>query len=511
MPSALYLYNSRDFAAIDFFRSLHQAFNAVGWDLRSDFNEGLEGSSGNSFERLTTLIGEANAIVYAIGPLGTGKVQGNFEAGQVLQAQQNAAATGRNLNVVPVLIGGAKTDQIPRSMQHLTAQMDNSHVGGTDALGAVFRAVVGGELPAAQEIEHGNRQSTETELQEFCEVVARRAQNKGLTLFVGPYAAADIHGTLPPGDIGRELLLQSLNITAGSRYASDLLTHPWVAATASRLRKPGYQHVWDLLCDIVRKQPPGDEPLPFDLDIAALARAWVKLRSRLPRGKLSWNGLLLVTADQSVRLEKALWKERVEFARLRCSANGRLIYELPVPGAGDPDYAENRILNGRQMRASGTAAEAGPLDLEPILVLKLMDCIGESGPPPLATGHHLRALRDRIRLPDPLPKHLERAPFLMLGGGLLNPLVSLTFAMHFLPYFECWDAAGFDEVSDELDPVPRYIALHSWPGQADAIRRFEKEADAFRPGWPEEVFKLKRIDWPLPDLLSRFTYHIAHR
>ena len=105
VPTALYLYNSRDFAAIDFFETLKHVFAAVKWQLVADFNEGLEGTSraGNTFDRLATLVHQADAIIYAIGPLGAGTVQGNYEAGQVLQAQQQKPA----LKIVPALIRGA--------------------------------------------------------------------------------------------------------------------------------------------------------------------------------------------------------------------------------------------------------------------------------------------------------------------------------------------------------------------------------------------------------------------
>jgi hypothetical protein len=94
--------------------------------------------------------------------------------------------------------------------------------------------------------------------------------------------------------------------------------------------------------------------------------------------------------------------------------------------------------------------------------------------------------------------------------------------MHFLPYFQGWDIAlpaalptenpDAEEPDGEEwdpDPVPRYIALHSWPGRTDAIRRFEQEADAVRPDWPKEVFQLKRIDWPLTELVARLADHLA--
>jgi hypothetical protein len=87
VPTALYLYNSQEFAAKDYFKLLKRALNSNGWELISDFDQGLEGSAGNSFDQLATLIDRADTIVYAIGPLGTGKVHGNYEAGQVIQAQ----------------------------------------------------------------------------------------------------------------------------------------------------------------------------------------------------------------------------------------------------------------------------------------------------------------------------------------------------------------------------------------------------------------------------------------
>lgn len=525
MPTALYLYNSRDFAAIDFYQSLKKAFDQADWRLLSDFNEGLEGTGGNSFDRLSSLIRDVDAIVYAIGPLGPGTVQGNFEAGQVIQAQQDAARNQRQLKVVPVLVGSADASLIPDSMRYMTAQMDNYQRDGMTALQATFRYVVDKDLPTLDEAEHQPLLSKEDELSKFCKQVAYRAQKRGLTLFIGPYAAADVHGTAGPGELGRALLerarskaqmpIAPSHPTSGRNapdYPGELLTHPWIAASAIRLLQEDYDEVWDTLCEVVEKQPLGKAPLPFERTVAVLARAWMKLGGGPPGGsEASWKGLLLVTTAQDIRLEQALWKDNIPFTRLRCLGAGRLSHEEPRAGGANPDFVEVGSFNGWPS-ARGTAVERPKLDLKPVLLLKLMDCClsKTTHAPPLATGQHLKAMWKRLTLPDPLPRHLKKAPFVMLGGGLLNPLVSLAFSMHFLPYFEGWDTEinETDRYEDD-EKVPRHIVLHPWPGQADAIRRFEREVDRKLPSWPEDVFNLKRVDWPLLELVSRLAYHIV--
>ena len=500
MPNALYLYNSRDLAAIDFFQKLKRALADVKWQLFADFNEGLEGIAGNSFDRLATLVRETDAIIYAIGPLGTGRVQGNYEAGQVLQAQQQKP----ELKIVPALVQSATVDLIPQSLQHLTAQMDNSLRGGANVLAAVFKAVTGKELPESPIEEQELLLTKEKDLQEIVDLLTSRAQRQGLTLFVGPYASADVHGTFGPGDLGSALLKRTINpvFEIGS---GDLLAHPWVASTASRLAQLGYIEVWDVLRGILNEK--ANNPLPLDARIAALARAWEKLGAAPTKGRTLWRGLLLVTTEHGMRIENALWMQHLKFARVRCSVNGVVIYERPEPEAGELHFKEVAKLNCQNL-TKGTEAVSSRLDLEEqILVLKLMDCVTAFDPPPLATLQQLRVVRDRAHLPDPLPQHLQRAPFVMLGGGLLNPIVSQAFAHYFLPNFEQTEMSGMGEGGDE---VPRLIAFHSWPGEVDQIRRFEQHVDATRPLWPRDVFKLQRVDWSLPELVSRLAYQLVH-
>ena len=264
----------------------------------------------------------------------------------------------------------------------------------------------------------------------------------------------------------------------------------------------GYIEVWDALRGILAEST--NDPLPLDDRVAGLARAWEKLGAAPAKGRALWNGLLLVTTEHGMRLEKALWRERLKFARVRCSANGVVSYERPESREGELHFEGVATLSGQSV-ARGTEAVSCKLDLEEqILVLKLMDCVTAPDPPPLATLQQLRAVRERAQLPDPLPQHLQWAPFVMLGGGLLNPIVSQVFAHYFLPNFE-------QKGDDEDDEVPRHIAFHSWPGQVDQIRRFEQQVDATRPRWPREVFKLKRVDWSLPELVSRLAYQLVQR
>lgn len=470
----------------------------------------LAGVTGDKFQILTDLIGDHDAIIFAIGPSGIGKFQGDFEVGQVLEAYTQAKDKRGRIRVIPALVGAADATLIPAAMRSLWTQFDNSHNGGLPILDAVFQATTGLKYQP-QEKAREIRLSTADEVQWNFYSIANRARKNGLTIFVGPYASVDVHGYSGPREFGRELLKRTMERYPASHatqlgLAGELLAHPWVAATASRLWEPSYDEVWSTYCNVIKDDAANVAALPLHRRIADLAQEWQNVRAGTAKSPLSWKGLLLVTAEQNARLERELWTRRVEFGRLRCSTNGFPIYERPKPGASDlafEEVADFTLSSGADKPVLKTE------QLEQILVLKLMDCTnsGDARLPPLSTGQFLKTLRDKVTLPDPLPRHLQTAPFMMLGGGLLNPIVSLIFTTHFLPHFDSWD---LEKRPQGQDPVPRFIALHPTPGEADEIRRFEQHTDAQRLKWPSIAFNLERIDWPIPDLMKQLAYYIKN-
>lgn len=502
---AIFLYNSREYAAIDFFARLRPLLEDADWLLMADFVHGLEGTTGDSYARLCELLREVDVVIYAVGPFGEGNVQGNFEAGQLIQARNEVHRQGRELKIVPVLVGGATADQLHAGLRHLTAQMDNAHQGGMGLLGAVYKAVTDRELPDPARALNLPRLSSIGKVQEACLAMTGRARRHGLTLFIGPYAASDAHSAPTPHFYAAEHLKFSAQ-KAEFAFASapgDLITHPWLAATASQaLRPAGY--VWPDLRSVIHKHLKGNDPLPLHGRIAALARSWTAANAGASAGNATWNGLLIVATDQCRRLERALFEATIPFGRLRYTIEGDFVYEEPTFGRDGPNFKTEQVFRVSET-ARSAAPEAPPFDPKPVLLLKVLGCEAFDEAPALTTDQLLRSVWERIPLPDTLSRHMEKAAFLMLGGGFFNPIVSYVFATLFLPYFEGWHGKGAHGSRKE---AYRYVAFQPSPGRGDPIRNLERDMDRGSPDWLERLSELKRIDWPLTDFILRLAYEL---
>lgn len=494
MPVALYLYNSQDSPAGDFFVRLEAALNSADWDLQSDVGHAFDGAAGDkTFDVIEKKIREAHTVIFAVGPKGPGRFQSQFEAPALFRALQDDP----RLRVLPILVGTATTDQMPAELTALVMAMDNTSRGGEELLPTVFRHITGQDL-VVEEPKERRGPSSATEVTEFCEYVGRKSKN-GLTLFVGPYAAVDVHDAPTPGKLGAKLLERmGLAVPPG-----ELVAHPWIASEARRVVWPTRDSgdVWAEVRAALDETRDGNQPLPLDRRIAKLAEAWQAAPS-MP-SQLRWQGLLLVTTDQHTRLENALFERRVRFSRLRYSTRGHLFHETIDPHANGLEFNKDwRRSAGHGPQGTGVTNEE-PSFPESVLVLKLMDSVDADTIAPLTTRDHLKCTRDLAALPSLVTQHLQQAPFVMLGGGLLDPLVALAFTAHFRP--------AFDEACEVEGSVPRYVAFDPSPGQPDMVRRLERKADLDRLGWAKEVFELDRIDWPLNDLMFRLTTNIHQR
>ena len=495
MPTALYLYNSSDMAAIGFSATLSRALAAQGWELKVDYKGAVAGSEGGAMTRVVELMQEVEAIVYAIGPLGPGPVQGTIEAEQAALAKVAQARLGRDLKLAPVLIQGGTFQQIPLILRSFATQSDNTPVGGDDALTNTLKAILGDAAPAAGAAA-GAGGMAPTPLAKLEPYVADLVQRRrrGLTLFLGPYAVSDVHGSRGPGSIGYDLLKKQLPFLE----MDDLLAHPWVAAGARALLEGGFDGAWSDIRTLFA-DPAISKPLPLHQQIADLAALWPRLRPGTEDVQARFRGLLLVTTDLDMRLEQALWDKRVHFARLRFTRPPegqmalRAIYERPRQDSPVLRFAAVRggDESGRDVETT-TRRETTP-NYEPVMVVKLLDCISNETYPPLSTIQLLTALKG-AELPTPMPSHLQTAPFVMLGGGLLHPLVSFALATHFLP--------NFPQRGDE--DTPRYIAMHSSPGPGDKLRKFEQE----HMTWSRGVFGLERLTCDIPAFLKTLTYQL---
>ncbi len=481
MPTALYLYNSSDTASIAFCASLQKALSGQGWELLVDYNGGLDGFEGPALGRIAQLMGEVEVIVYAIGPLGPGPVQGAIEAEAALLAKMNRERSGGELKLIPVLVGGAEFKQIPAVLTPLATQADNLSRGGKDALTNVLRAMLG-----EVELEQRAPESA-PKLTDLAPHVERLSQLKrGLTLFISPYAVSDVHSALGPGDIGRKLLVDQLPFLE----IDDLMCHPWVAVAARALLDGGRDRAWEEIRQLLDELP----PLPLHDRIADLAMAWSAVRpaSLQPQARYDFGGLLLVTTDLDMRLERALWNRHVNFGRLRFTGPEdkhtlRTVYERPL--AQQPlAFEQVQVVGEGPDHVETTASGRSVPNYEPVMVVKLLDCVSSESCPPLTAIQMLRAIQG-ASMPEPMPRHLQKAPFVMLGGGLLHPLVSFALATHFLPNFE--------RASSE-DEVPRYFAMHSSPGAGDKLRRFERECIEGR----RRIYGLERLNCDIKLLLA---------
>ena len=500
MQTALYLYNSKEIAAADFAVELKRVLEGTGWELNVDFDGAIQ-PADNIWTTLHEAIRRANAIVYAVGPLGPGAVQGNFELSQILQAQHAAKKKNNDYKIIPTLLAGATTELIPLMLDISSAAMDNTHRQGRSVLQAVYRALTGSDLPADLN-QRGERASRRIDdATSACGKVADKVGNNGLTIFVGPYAAADVYNAASPSMIGSQLLNhlaqkkpKQPHVRVDSK--DTLLNQPWMAALAGRLSQemPYDQDIWLELKEVVEKSVQRD---PYDLEknIALLAK--LENWQRSTATDATWKGLLIVTTEQHRRLEQALANSGVEFDRMRYvrSEHHKLVYEKVTSNHGRLEF--NAVDDFNMSKDSGSIPK--------VLVLKLLSCAGKTDLPLLTSRDFVKFCRQSDSLPTKINKHIGTAPFVMLGGGLLNPMVSFSFAAHFSPCFRVVDG-------EEGGKPPRYIALHpvECNETTEAIRKAELEADLICPEWPK-VFDLERIDWDLPNLVDRLATAIRAR
>jgi hypothetical protein len=188
----------------------------------------------------------------------------------------------------------------------------------------------------------------------------------------------------------------------------------------------------------------------------------------------------------------------VSFGRLRFTRASRrspwtALYERPTSGSELGFAPVREVLEGARHVEGSIRREDLPA-YEPTIVVKLLDCISSDMPPPLSTTEILMALGS-AELPAPMPEHVQDAPFLMLGGGLIHPLVSFALATHFLPNFK----------TSGDDSIPRYVVMHDTPGEGDKLRRFEQK----HMSWSPNPFNLQRVTCDIPDFLKQLIQAIA--
>jgi hypothetical protein len=511
MPTALYLYNSQETASIVFFNQLRVKLEAAGWTAKADFKAAVSGQSGPAMGEVITQMRAADAIVYAVGPKGPGNTQATVEAPAALDAQIAAAGEGRELKVVPILVAGGEIARVPEVLRYLAVQMENTARGGEDVLSSTLRAILGDDAADAVlkgPASTGTRLTSEAKVQQVVSKIAKNREN-GLAVFISPYAVSEVHQGLGPGDIGHALLKEKLPFLE----VDDLLAHPFVAAAARALLEQGsFQETWTNMQSLFAER--AAEPLQLHKRLASLAAAWIAARKAPAEAGARYKGLLFVTTDLDMRLERALWEQNVNFGRLRMSrpeddepdADGevpiRAVYERPSPRSASSTLAfiqQTSTEQGARNVESTGAIETHP-DYEPVMVLKLLDCISNDVCPPLATVQFLAAIR-HSRLPGAITGLLQRAPFLMLGGGLLHPLVSFALATHFLP--------NFVKRGPSMQPVPRFVALHSARGPGDKLRLLEEEADRNELNWTGDLFDMERLNYDLLFLLQRLADEIT--
>jgi hypothetical protein len=498
VPTTLYLYNSKDPAAENFYISLKRDFEGTKWELKADFDGALDNIEGGGYDRLAQALTEFHSVIYAVGPRGAGAVQGRFERNLILKAETDAALRGQQWKIVVALLDGAQVENVPPALQGHQMHRDNAHLGGMSVADSVFKEITGRERP--QNPRPAVRVISDVkDVTEATKSIVRGAARHGLTVFVGPYAASDVHGAGAPTRLGSELLKK---FGIENDVVDDLLSQPWTASEAIRLLKStnSYDDISDALRDHVLKvNRDGGRPLPLDGKVADLAAEWhaASVSAAGQERRQPWSGLLLVTMDQHIRLETALCARNLTFGRLRYSVGGRLCFDRVVPDVGGPAVTSVWELKPGER-------EAGRSDLDTnfgtVLLVKLMDCVNEGGYPLLTAAHHMSAARRCPALPNKVFRQLGHAPFLMLGGGLLDPLLALAFETHFRP--------GFDEASGR-GSGSRYVVLQPSSGDEDKYRFIEQEADAEDTGWTRDVFGLERIDWPILHLLDRVRAQFA--
>jgi hypothetical protein len=508
MPSALYLYNARDTASISFFTQVEACLARAGWSLKADYKGALAGHDGEAMTIVTSLMREVDAIVYAIGPKGPGWTQAVTEAEACMQARVEAKTKGRELKVVPVLIRGDDFGMVPTVLRGLSVQADNTAKGGDDALTNLLRALLGDRADQALS-GSGSPSVRITAEQQISRILDRiaRSRHNGLALFISPYAVSEVHEDMGPGDIGHALLKEKIP----DLEVDDLLAHPFVAAGARALLEGSFQDTWAMMQNTFAKL--AQTPMPLHDRIAGLAKVWPDPRAASGENNPRFKGLLLVTTDLDMRLEQALWMADVDFARLRFTLPDeddetagdptlRPVYERPVPRTTSQTLKFVRVRGGEpgSVDVESSIRGRGYQGYEPVMVVKLLDCISNDTYPPLSTIHVLKAIRD-ARLPAPMTGLLQRAPFIMLGGGLLHPLVSFALATHFLP--------NFSRRLASTDPVPRYVAMHSAPGPGDKLRRLERRADGEDLNWTRDIFELDRLTCDLLYLLRQLADRVA--
>lgn len=322
--------------------------------------------------------------------------------------------------------------------------------------------------------------------------IGRAATVQGLTILLSPYAAYDAHEKDNPRALGEQVFdqafhrrlreyMRDLGEAASDvqepDFSSDILVNLLVATAASYAVSTDYDSVWSGFC----VPPPEEEEEPLGLhdQVSGLAQISCDvIRSGLD--SLEWAGLLVVSFDVSSRLEKALARDGIDFGVLRLLNDGTV--------------AQNRHKGGMRFSESVILGESvDARTFQPVMILKMLGWRHLKQDRPILGLEVLNRFRQINTIPRLVQKHLAKKPFVMLGGGLLDPFVALSFETLIRPAFA--DSAEI--------PVrnSRWVVLHPEGRRDSVVRTVEHAIDQLNPDWAS-VFDLYRLIHKLPEIVA---------
>lgn len=332
--------------------------------------------------------------------------------------------------------------------------------------------------------------------------ISRAAAVHGLTVLISPYAAFDAHSLDDPRQLGEQVFLHSFEQRlqqfladqggdgeqpAVPDFGNDILSNFLVASAGSYAISADYDSVWELVCG-VGAGAAEDEPLDLHRELTRLAEiAQDVFRNR--NATLEWSGLLLVSFDVTSRLESALDQAGVEFGLLRLLKDGSVAHNRHL---GDMHFAPAETL----------PASGDPGILAPVMVLKLLGArfLQEDRQRPMLGLEVLGRARTISSLPRLLQLHLQQKPFAMIGGGLIDPFVALSFEALIRP--------AFAEGAEVAVKKSRWIVLHPAANPASVVRTVESAIDHLNPEWTD-VFELRRVVHSLPEAVREMSVRLS--